>query len=198
MITRSTSLFGNNKKFIWFDIETTGFNPFNHNIIELSAVDDEGNIFDTLIKCDKKIPKKITEITNITNEMIQTSGDEIINVLNNFKKYIENGNKIIYLIGHNSIHFDLPFIKASFTKYNIEFPNVIVLDTMRIAQYILKDEWSHSLKHLCEMFSIKNNNAHRALSDVYATKLLYNNLLVLCKGRIEDFNLKKLYEITSI
>ena len=53
------------------------------------------------------IAKGITEITNITNEMIK-DGDEIISVLNNFKKYINlHEKKIIYLIGHNSIHFDI-------------------------------------------------------------------------------------------
>ena len=57
-------------RLVWFDIETTGFNPFKNEIIEIAAVDNAGNKFEELIKPSKFIPKKITEITNISNEMV--------------------------------------------------------------------------------------------------------------------------------
>ena len=47
-------------RFIWFDIETTGFNQFHNDIIEIAAVDNLGNTFNQLINIgDKKLPKKI-------------------------------------------------------------------------------------------------------------------------------------------
>ena len=64
MLTRSSNEFNQNNRIIIFDIETCGFNPFEHDIIEISAIDQDGNVFDTLIKPRKNIPKKITEITN--------------------------------------------------------------------------------------------------------------------------------------
>ena len=126
MKTRSSDEFGVKNKIIFFDIETTGFNPFSHEIIEISAVDQDDNVFDSLIKPKKKIPKKITTITNISDEMVKDS-DSIEIVLENFKNYILNDptkNKI-YMIGHNSLHFDWPFIKTKFHEHDIPFPNFL-------------------------------------------------------------------------
>ena len=48
-----------NGRFIWFDIETTGFNQFHSEIIEIAAVDNLGNTFNELINIGhKKLPKK--------------------------------------------------------------------------------------------------------------------------------------------
>ena len=42
MKTRSSNELGVNNRMIFFDIETTGFNPFSNEIIEISAVDQDG------------------------------------------------------------------------------------------------------------------------------------------------------------
>ena len=199
MLTRSSNEFNQNNRIIIFDIETCGFNPFEHDIIEISAIDQDGNVFDTLIKPRKNIPKKITEITNITNDMVKDKKDNK-SVLLDFNNFIngDGSNRKIYMIGHNSINFDWPFLKAKYNEFNIKYPKITLLDTMRMAQYVLRNEWSHSLKHLCNQFSIKNDNAHRALSDVYATYTLYKNILIIMKSRIENCNLKKIEQLTSI
>lgn len=173
------------ERIVWFDIETTGFNIFHDEIIEIAAVDNFNNEFSCLIKPAKPVKNKIINITGITNEMLvnEKSSDEI---LLNFKKFLEKDSKTLILIGHNSNSFDLPFLKCHFNKHNLKFPKFKTIDTMRLAQYVLPDEWSYSLSNLCNTFGVINSNAHRALSDVYATKHIYNNLVTIFNSRNKD------------
>ena len=79
----------------------------------------------------------------------------------------------------------MPFIKYNFSKYNIKFPKMRAIDTLYMAQLLLPHEYSHKLSRMCELFGIDNNNAHRALSDVYATRILYNQLCVIFKAKFK-------------
>lgn len=187
-------------RLVWFDIETTGFNPFKNEIIEIAAVDNAGNKFEELIRPSKFIPKKITEITNISNEMVMNkkSIKEVMEIFVDFIKGNEISNKPVYIIGHNIHSFDMPFIKAKCAEFNIKFPNVYQLDTMRMSQFILKDQWSHNLNSLCSLFGIDNKNAHRALSDVYATQIVYCNLCLLFKRDFQKSDPNTLYYKTSV
>ena len=184
MILRSSNK--NKDRIIWFDIETTGFNIFHDEIIEIAAVDSFDNEFSHLIKSTKPLKKKITELTGITDDMLVNQETQL-EVLTKFKNFIENENdQCLIIIGHNSNSFDIPFIKSQFSKFNLKFPKYKTIDTMRLAQYVLPNEWSYSLKNLCSTFGVKNTNAHRALSDVHATRHIYNNLLIIYKSRNKD------------
>ena len=184
MFLRSYS--NKNSRFIWFDIETTGFNIFHGHIIEIAAVDNIGNEFSTLIKCPRKLPKKIVEITNITDEMLEGQIG-IKEALKGFIDFINiDSKKKKYLIGHNIYNFDIPFVKAQCAKYGLKLPKAEYIDTMRISQLVLEDQYYHNLNHLCGLFRIKNTNAHRALSDVYATQIIYQNLVVLFRRKFKS------------
>jgi DNA polymerase III epsilon subunit-like protein len=187
-------------RLVWFDLETTGFNPFKNEIIEIAAVDNLGNTFEQLVKPIKPIPKKITEITKITNEMVQDKADAktAIELFVEFIRGKNTNTHPIYLIGHNSHSFDMPFVKAKCNEYNIKLPNVYQLDTMRMSQFILTDQWSHSLASLCSLFGIDNKNAHRAMSDVYATQIIYCNLCLLFKREFQKSDPNTLYYKTSV
>tara|TARA_B100000524_G_C23652363_1_gene370560 strand:+ start:67 stop:666 length:600 start_codon:yes stop_codon:yes gene_type:complete len=180
------SIVDKNTRHIWFDLETTGFNIFYSDIIEIAAIDNFGNEFSVLIKSKKSLPKKIVEITSITDELLQEFGVDIEVALEKFLVYLKKYDIPTYLIGHNSYSFDIPFIKAQFQKYNLKFPNYNSIDSMRIAQLVMPNEWSHSLANLCNLFGIENRQAHRAMSDVYATQSVYKNLLIIYRSRFKD------------
>ena len=185
MFLRSFSPDNNKIRLIWFDLETTGFNKFKNNIIEIAAIDNLGNKFSTLVNPECFIPKKITEITHINNEMVKDS-PIIQEALHDFNTFLRiDPHKTTFIIGHNSIGFDMPFIKYNFSKYNIKFPKMRAIDTLYMAQLLLPHEYSHKLSRMCELFGIDNNNAHRALSDVYATRILYNQLCVIFKAKFK-------------
>ena len=70
------------------------------------------------------------------------------------------------MIAHNNDGFDELFLKFQFQKYNINFPkNIIFLDTLRLAQLVLDNLYSHSMNSMCNYFNITNESAHRALDD---------------------------------
>ena len=68
MLLRSSGI--DRYNMIWFDLETTGFNPFKNEIIELAALNNKSETYESFSKPEKRITPFITKITNITNEMV--------------------------------------------------------------------------------------------------------------------------------
>jgi DNA polymerase III alpha subunit (gram-positive type) len=187
--------------FVIIDIETTGFNPFHDEIIEIAAVDSLGESFQTLIKIGKPLPTKIKEITKITDEMLLegVSTKKALIDLNDFlnrKSEIETK----YILGHNLLNFDLPFLNAKYKKYKI--PNLLhnfyFVDTLRISQYILPERYSHSMSSLCNLFSVVNSSEHRAFGDVATLHTILNYLFTLFKERKGIEGLKAILETISL
>lgn len=61
--------------FVVLDLETTGLDANRHEIIEVAAIryrsgSTNHQTIQALVKPSKKVPKKITEITGITQEML--------------------------------------------------------------------------------------------------------------------------------
>ena len=68
------------KKYIAFDVETTGLNSYNDRIIELGAVMFEnGEIiksFGTLINAGVSVPSVVSAVNHITNDMLLDAPSE--------------------------------------------------------------------------------------------------------------------------
>lgn len=174
------SSYGN---FVVIDIETTGVKT-SCEIIELSAIRffefEPVEAFSTLIKPSCTIPIEATEINGITNEMVSDS-PSIKEVMPAFVKFVGKSN----LLGHN-LPFDLKFVY----KYGFDFfaQKRKYYDTLEISKAKLKkdrndgsdyDVTDYKLTTLCNYYDIFRNNAHRSLSDCYATALLFAKLLDL-------------------
>ncbi len=167
------------------DLETTGLEFQYDDIIEISAVKvRSGEItdkFSTLVqppirtmyfynpegeaeKRDCYISDFISDLTGITNEMLETA-PSIKEVLPSFKDFV--GNDI--LVGHNIVSFDGNFLCCAFQKHmNAEFCNDYV-DTRRISRWILKDLEHHRLSDIAAFFGIEYEGAHRAEKDCLIT-----------------------------
>jgi len=188
MLTRQQSNnIKHNQRVIWYDLETTGFNPYWNQIIEIGACDNFGNTFQILIKPDKILKPNIIKITGITNSELDVKGVEQVDGLLEFYKFItmyDNiSNNITCMIAHNNDGFDQLFIHNQFQLYGLTLPKLKYLDTLRMAQLTLDHLYSHSINSLCHFFNIINENEHRALSDSIALNKIYFPLLHL-------FNLK--------
>ena len=63
------------KSYLAFDVETTGLSPESDEIIEIGALKvQDGKVCDrfiTFVKPSEPVSERITEITGITNEMLQ-------------------------------------------------------------------------------------------------------------------------------
>lgn len=183
-------LFGNTEKFfpakeikipdfssfVAFDIETTGL-PRSSQIIEIGAVKVVNGIitdsFSEFVDPEMHIPYHITQLTGITDKMVQGAG-KIYEVLPAFKEFA--GNNI--LVGHNAVGFDCKIMGHWADEYGIFIGND-VFDTLRFLRYRCEpfpDMQSKNLGYLCDYFCIKFENYHRAATDAEMTALLYLEL----------------------
>lgn len=160
--------------YVLVDIETTGLSPITDEIIEIGAIKVKQNKivdkYNELIKVNREISPFITNLTGITNEMLQT-GKNPITVYKEFIDFI--GENVI--IGHN-VNFDLGFLTDKCKKYiNYNLTNDYV-DTMYLARRLVKDTMNYKLGTLAEYFNVSYEGAHRGLKDVEITYEVYNCL----------------------
>jgi DNA polymerase-3 subunit alpha (Gram-positive type) len=204
MLTRlfkNKMLLESNKRIIFYDFETTGFNPFHCEIIEIGAIDNYGNQINILLKPSVFLEPKITELTGLTTEYLTNNGDEQEEGLNKFNQFLNKYDDIFknntYLIAHNNHSFDKLFLHYQFQKYNIQISqtNLKFLDTLRLAQLLLENRKSHSMYSLGLYFNIMNNNQHRALDDCLALKQIFNLLLHLSKVKYHTDDLDDIIHI---
>ena len=164
-------------KYIVFDIETTGLDIDVDSILEIGAVKVEDGIiidtFEMLINPGFSIPEFITNINGIDDDVVKDAPYPGV-VLTMFNKFISEAD---FIIGHNAKRFDYPFIQSEFRRNGLKLNELECKDTMWIARAKIRRAKGYSLAKLCQHFGIKNENAHRALSDVMATHELYKELL---------------------
>ena len=158
--------------YVVLDIETTGLGT-RCDIIEIAAVRVRNNIitdeFESFVKPNGSVPAQITLLTGITDDMV-ADAPSIEQVLSEFRLFA--GNDV--LIGHNIKSFDMRMISAKAAACGMSFDNELV-DTLAMAKRLLN--MTHNrLSDVCSHYSITNDNAHRALSDVIATHECYQRL----------------------
>lgn len=152
------------------DLETTGLNPRTDSIIEIGLVRfNEKRIeaeWSTLINPGQPIPPFITQLTNITNEMVRKA-PAIGEVFQQMLDFIGTSP----ILGHN-VQFDLSFIKADrYLPYNV------IVDTFDLAAVLYPTFSRYNLGALAQNLGIILRNAHRALDDARSTAAVYNKCL---------------------
>jgi len=193
-----------NQEFVVFDTETTGFTPYSDQMIEIGAVKiKNGEIvdrFDELINPLRKLPQKIVELTNITDEMLEGCDTEE-NVTKRFKEFILD----LPMVAHNA-KFDIGFISASYNKYNLgEFTNT-VLDTMSMARMLYPNWKNHKLSTLVKQLEVPwdEDAHHRADYDSEGTaigfykmcKTLYNRNIETTQKLYDSVDLEELLKFS--
>ncbi len=166
-----------------FDFETTGLNANFEQIIEVGALllEKKGDVYVTkeelslLVQADKPLPAIITNITNITDEMLLRDG---VTQQEAFEKLYHLMNQKDTLLVAYNILFDLSFLNAWMKKF-VQPKAIIthdVLDVMAI--YRDRYPYPHKLDSAVLKYNIEIPNTHRALDDIKATyevlKCMYN------------------------
>lgn len=170
---------GKEKIIAFMDTETTGLVEawgtslnLQPHLIEICIIltDEKLNMLaelDTLIKPPIEIPKHITKITNITNEMVETAPN-IKKVLPNIKKRLKQSDQ---LVAQNlRFDYDMIRIEAERQKLKIKFPNELfctVEQSLHFAGMRLnsKELLARARK---ESKATEFKNIHRAKADVLA------------------------------
>ena len=157
------------------DLETTGLNPRTDKIIEIGALlVEDGEILDTFstfVSPGRRLLSQTTEITGITDEMLEHA-PVFADIAEKLLAFL--GEHV--LLGH-SIISDYAFLKKALVN---EQPKGFAferngLDTLKIARRFLPAEQKKALSALTAYFQIPHE-PHRALADAQATFLLYEKL----------------------
>ena len=192
------------QEYVVFDTETTGFTPYSDQIIEIGAVKiKNGEVierFDELIDPGRKLPTKIIELTNITDEMLEGKDTEE-NVTKRFLNFVGD----LPMVAHNA-KFDIGFISAAMNKYKLgEFKNT-VLDTMSMARMLYPNWRNHKLSTLVKQLEVPwdEDAHHRADYDSEGTaigfykmcKTLYNRNIETTKKLYDSVDLEELLKFS--
>jgi len=111
--------------FIVADTETTGLNPEKDEIIEIAAIkvnrdSDLHQSFVAIVKPTKPISKKITQITGISQKMLDSEGQSIESAMHEFLDFIGDLRLVFY-----NAPFDIAFLQKAAAKINHTLPNQI-------------------------------------------------------------------------
>ncbi|MCL2863584.1 MAG: 3'-5' exonuclease [Methanimicrococcus sp.] len=169
-------IFPDYEQIVLLDVETTGLTTETDQIIELAAtryyngdaIGIEEQIYSVLVKLPKgkSLPQKIIELTNITDNMLETEGVLEQEAAGLFADIFLPAKKTL-IIAHNT-QFDLSFVLKMLEKCNKSIPAAFdILDTLTV----LRDRKAHphSLKDAIEYYKIAGvENTHRAADDVKA------------------------------
>ncbi len=156
------------------DIETTGGSARHEKITEIAIYLHDGEQitgeYVTLVNPERNIPYFITNLTGITNEMVE-----------NAPRFFEIAKNIVELtegrtfVAHNA-RFDYSFIRQEFKSLGFNYSRSL-LDTVSLSRKLLPGHRSYSLGNICKDLKITITGRHRAAGDALATVKLFDILL---------------------
>ncbi len=168
-------------KYLVIDTETTGAHAVNNRLIDIACVTSTGgelvSQFNSLINPHQFIPPFIVKMTGISNEMVYNA-PECGDVLLKLKDILVQPETVF--VAHN-LQFDWGFVRASFERCELEFPQIYRLCTLKLARRLLRKDIKKNVGSLAEYFGIKITNRHRALGDALATAKILNELLEIAE-----------------
>lgn len=167
--------------FAIVDIETTGGFAAGNGITEIAIIlhngkEEEGR-FSSLVNPGSVIPRAITALTGITNEMVADAPG-----------FADLAPRIFELlmgrvfVAHH-VNFDYSFVQQQLGAcgYTIRLKK---LCTVRLARKIFPGLPSYSLGNLCRALNIGIENRHRAEGDASATSILFNRMIEADKDKV--------------
>ncbi|CEP78849.1 PolC-type DNA polymerase III [Defluviitoga tunisiensis] len=178
-------------EYVVFDLETTGLEPALNEIIEIGAVKLKDmkivSKFHRLVKPKKPVSQFTTNLTGITNEMLEKE-NPIEVVLPEFLSFIEDA----ILVAHNA-DFDYRFLREWVAKvYNEHFEQTYI-DTLALSKSLLNLK-GYSLDKVVDELNLGNFEHHRAHEDANVTALVFIKLIEMAKNK----NIKKLSELEKL
>lgn len=154
---------GSATPYVVIDIETDGLDENENTIIEMGAVKIDGSKieeFNYLIKYEGALPKTITQLTGINQELLYREGKNIQTVLQEFSDFIGN----LELVGYG-INFDIKFINNELKKLGQPLLENKVHDLMK---YVKNEKLfldNYKLQTVLKAYGIEEKVPHRALPD---------------------------------
>ena len=181
--------------YVVFDFETTGFNAGGKDsVIEIGAVKiQNGEIlerYDELINPGRKLPLKIVELTNITDEMLVGKDNEE-EAMKRFVSWVGD----LPMVAHNA-KFDVSFLEMAYQKYHLgEFQNTVI-DTLELSRALDTNYARHSLSALVKRYNVPwdENAHHRGDYDAEGTAFVFHKMML----KLNDRNIEKISDLDKL
>ena len=162
------------EEYVAFDLETTGLNSKTDRIIEIGAVimkqGREIDRFQTFVDPERKLEKKIVDLTGITDDML-AGAPKIGEVLPKFLEFV--GGRV--LVAHNS-DFDTGFIRAECARQGLSY-DLTAADTLILSQNMLPGLNKFKLDIVANALSLPEFNHHRAADDAVTCGMIFADLM---------------------
>lgn len=158
--------------FVVVDVETTGLDCTCHEIIEIGAIRAHRDsqihaTFHALIKPTRKVPRRITEITGITQAELDSNGESIESVLKEFIDFIGD----LPLVAYNA-EFDMGFLRASARRCKLRIENRATC-ALKLARRAWPGLQNYKLTTVASAGGLAVSGAHRALRDCEMAMTVY-------------------------
>lgn len=161
------------ESYVAVDLETTGIGARHEKILEIAMVKvidgAEAETFQTLVNPHREIPEQIVELTGIRDDMVKDA-PSIEEVIEKALEFCEG----YPLLGHQLI-FDYGFLKQAAVNKKLPFERDGI-DTLKLCRLFMPPEEKKNLAAACAYFGIRQDTAHRALSDAVSCGRLYEEL----------------------
>lgn len=152
--------------YVAYDLETSDYFP-KGEIVEFGAVKvEDGQVtdeFSELCALNGRMNPKASETNHITNTML-VGKRPLSEVFADFCEFVGT----LPLVGFNNQHFDDLFINREAERAGTKSP----IDNGSHDAMLMHGR--ATLASCCDEYGIENDEAHRALSDARATRLLYD------------------------
>ncbi len=159
-------------RFIVLDLETTGLDPARNEIIEIGAVrvNRDSDIHDTfraLVRPVRHIPKRITEINGILQEMVDSDGMSLEQAIREFVTFIGD----LPLVTFNA-EFGMAFLQNAARRHNVVINNPATC-ALKMARLAWPGRESYKLSDLSKDGGLSDEGTHHALDDCRRTLIVY-------------------------
>ena len=152
------------------DLETTGFSPRYHEIIQIAAVRMrhgavcERETFATFVHPQCPVPRHITELTGISNTSVRDAPEPAA-CLTAFSRFVSDAT----LVAHNGHRFDIPFLRHHTSIQGLPAREVPYFDSMELSRRLWPAARSHNLDAVIERLALSTAGLHRhdARADVH-------------------------------
>lgn len=160
------------ERFVIFDLETTGLSPTQHEIIEIGAikVNSTSNFYETfqmLVKPKNRIPKMITRINGISQEMVDRDGEPLEQAIREFSEFIGS----LPLVAFNA-SFDMSFLQTAANRHGFAVGNRYMC-ALEMARRAWPGRSSYKLPDLARDGHLSDEDTHRALGDCKRTLVIF-------------------------
>lgn len=172
------------------DVETMGFavlgdEPRDIRLIELGAV--KGQVVDgvfvesdrlsILIRPNKPLPSAITELTGITQDMLdgktELGNGVSIATAKDAMLQFEAFRQGAVLVAHNA-HFDLDHISTERERAGMSILHTTMIDTLSLSRKVNRENKKHGLAYLSKsVYKVDLDDHHRATDDAKATAHIF-------------------------